>query len=82
MSIVTIGANARVHAHMMMVKRRWWNPFLKHTHDPQAVQQVLLERILTTQAETAFGKKYRLRDRKSTRLNSSHTDISRMPSSA
>lgn len=60
MSILTIGVNARVHAHMMMVKRRWWTPFLKHTHDPQAVQQSLLERILTTQAETVFGKKYRL----------------------
>ena len=34
---------------------------------------------------TIFGKKYNFRqdeDRKSTRLNSSHTDISRMPSSA
>ena len=60
MSAMNLGLNARVHAHMMMVKRRWWTPFLKHTYDPQAVQQALLERILTIQAETAFGKKYGL----------------------
>ena len=34
-------------------------------------------------AEGYYGKLYKVtRDRKSTRLNSSHTDISRMPSSA
>lgn len=60
MSFLTIGPNARMHAHMMLVKRRWWNPFLKQTHNPQAVQQALLERILTTQAETTFGRKYSL----------------------
>ena len=31
---------------------------------------------------TIFGGPARIKDRKSTRLNSSHTDISRMPSSA
>jgi len=58
MSIYSIGSNARVRAHMMMVHHRWWKPFIKQTHQPQAVQQGLLERILSTQAETTFGKKY------------------------
>ncbi len=45
---------------MIGVKRRWWEPFIKQTQDPQAVQQALLERILNTQAQTIFGKKHRL----------------------
>ena len=53
-----MGSNARVRAHMIMVHHRWWKPFIKQTHQPQAVQQGLLERILSTQAETTFGKKY------------------------
>ena len=57
MNIPMIGHNARIHVHMMMVKHQWWNPFIKQTYDPQAVQQALLERILATQAETTFGKK-------------------------
>jgi GH3 auxin-responsive promoter len=60
MSIFTIGQNARVHAHMIGVKHRWWRPFIKQTQDPQAVQQALLERILHLQAQTIFGKKHRL----------------------
>ncbi len=58
MSIFSIGPNARVHAHMMMVNHRWWKPFIKQTHDPQAAQQAQLERILAFQAQTAFGKKH------------------------
>lgn len=58
MSIFTIGQNARMHAHMMLVKHQWWNPFIKQTHDPQVVQHALLERILTIQADTIFGKKH------------------------
>jgi hypothetical protein len=54
-----IGHNAGVHAHMMMVKHKWWKPFIKQTYDPQFVQQGQLERILTTQTETTFGKKHR-----------------------
>ena len=60
MSIFSIGQNARVHAHMLGVKHRWWKHFVKQTQDPQAVQQALLERILNTQAQTIFGKKHRL----------------------
>ena len=60
MRIPVIGHNARVHAHMMNVKHQYWKPFIKQTFDPQAVQQALLDRILTTQAETTFGKKHRL----------------------
>ncbi len=60
MSIFSIGHTAQVHAHMAGVTHRWWNPFLKHTQNPQVVQQALLERILAYQAETTFGKKYRL----------------------
>ncbi|MFA9561523.1 MAG: GH3 auxin-responsive promoter family protein [Nitrospirota bacterium] len=61
MSIFSIGQNARVHAHMLRVKHRWWKAFIKQTQDPQAVQQALLERILNTQAQTLFGKKHRLK---------------------
>ena len=60
MSIFRIGKNARVHAHMIGVKHRWWKPFIKQTQNPQAVQQELLERILAYQAETTFGQKHRL----------------------
>jgi len=60
MSIFSIGQNARVYAHMLGVKHRWWKAFIKQTQDPQAVQQALLERILNTQAQTTFGKKHRL----------------------
>jgi hypothetical protein len=60
MSIFPIGKNARVHAHMIGVKHRWWKPFIKQTQNPQAVQQELLERILAYQAETTFGQKHRL----------------------
>ena len=60
MSIFSIGQNARVYAHMLGVKHRWWKAFIKQTQDPQAVQQALLERILNTQAQTLFGKKHRL----------------------
>ena len=38
--------------------------------------------IVTPQMETVAKKEYRTVDRKSTRLNSSHNVISRMPSSA
>ena len=39
--------------------------------------------ILGSQSRVDFNEWYNvMRDRKSTRLNSSHTDISRMPSSA
>ena len=60
MSIFSIGQNARVRAHMIGVKHRWWKPFIKQTQDPQAVQLALLERILHVQAQTIFGKKHRL----------------------
>ena len=60
MSIFPIEKNARVHAHMIGVKHRWWKPFIKQTQNPQAVQQALLERILAYQAETTFGQKHRL----------------------
>ena len=59
MSMLSIGHNAQVHAHMMRVNHQWWKPFIKHTQNPQAVQQSLLERILAYQVETSFGKKYR-----------------------
>ncbi len=60
MGIFTLGHNAKIHAHMSGVKHRWWRPFIKKTHDPQAAQKALLERILTHQAETTFGQKHRL----------------------
>ena len=64
MTIPMIGHKARLHAHMMRVKYQWWKPFLKLTDDPQAVQQALLERILTTQADTTYGKKYQFSRRR------------------
>ena len=47
----------------------------RHSRFGGAVSDEFIENYVTT----AFG---RTLDRKSTRLNSSHTDISRMPSSA
>ena len=60
MRIFSIGQNARLHAHMLGVKHRWWKAFIKQTQDPQSVQQALLKRILNTQAQTIFGKKHGL----------------------
>ena len=42
----------------------------------------LIQRIADEELGKVTGRFGRLEDRKSTRLNSSHTDISRMPSSA
>ena len=42
----------------------------------------VLNDVLSKHEILEFKKTYRNADRKSTRLNSSHTDISRMPSSA
>ena len=47
--------------------------------------EVLVERALEEPEVVAFGQSFTmwpLADRKSTRLNSSHSEISRMPSSA
>lgn len=58
MSFSNFGQKARVYTHMMAVKQRRWKPFIKQTHNPQAVQQALLKRILATQARTVFGEKH------------------------
>ena len=42
----------------------------------------LLERDITTSSDDLYEVYYELLDRKSTRLNSSHANESRMPSSA
>ncbi len=67
MSILGIGHQARVRAHMTVANQRWWKPFIKQTQHPQAVQQALLEEILATQAHTVFGEKHRF-----TRLRGYH----------
>ena len=46
------------------------------------IRRVLLEADVSFELTREFVKRVQARDRKSTRLNSSHTDISRMPSSA
>ena len=63
-----------------------WGAFEVLSHTKSAVQ---LNRILTTgcllynhNRDTVIGKICSAKDRKSTRLNSSHNVISRMPSSA
>jgi len=58
MNMPMIGSHVHLHAHMMLVKHQYWNSFIKQTHDPQVVQHALLERILKTQAETTYGRKY------------------------
>ena len=65
--------------HMRIALLRYFNPVGAHAsgtigEDPSGIPNNLMPFI----AQVAVGK----RDRKSTRLNSSHTDISRMPSSA
>ena len=54
---------------------------------PKAIQELVggLENGLSAQTllgVTGSGKTYTIADRKSTRLNSSHSSVSRMPSSA
>ena len=53
----------------------YWKPIGAYMHTKQILQQRQAE-VARLQAQNASL------DRKSTRLNSSHTDISRMPSSA
>ncbi len=60
MNRFTLGHNPQMHVKMLELKHRLWKPFVKDSHNPQATQQALLERILSTQAQTEFGKKYRL----------------------
>ena len=45
------------------------------------LSQITGQKAVLTRAKRSIAN-FKLRDRKSTRLNSSHTDISRMPSSA
>ena len=59
MNMPIIGNNAQLHAQMKMAYHQWWKPFIKQTHHPHEIQQALLERILSVQADTAFGNKYR-----------------------
>ena len=68
--------------------RKYWNDLKKKLRDEGSE---LSEKIGQLKMQAADGKmritdvadtEQLLRDRKSTRLNSSHTDISRMPSSA
>ena len=55
---------------------------LLESHGMGAKEVTLAEVLSEKGYATAFHGKWHLGDRKSTRLNSSHTDISRMPSSA
>ena len=48
----------------------------------QELYNLFLRMFEIYDSQTFFVKKYRLEDRKSTRLNSSHLNESRMPSSA
>ena len=58
--------------------------YLKNVASPLSDLSIVSEIRFVDVNDTDFGKifGYKIRDRKSTRLNSSHTDISRMPSSA
>lgn len=51
--------NAAVRASMWVIERRDWAPFIRKTCRPGPVQEALLRRILTRQAETAFGRQHR-----------------------
>ena len=61
MKIPLIVQNAWLHAHMLAVKHGEWKRFIRQTSHPQAVQQAILERILHSQAQTAFGEKHRFK---------------------
>ncbi len=61
MKIPLIVQNAWIHAYMLLVKHGGWKRFIKQTSHPQAVQQAVLQRILTSQAQTAFGEKHRFK---------------------
>ena len=59
------------------------NPFLKKDPLAEAVKGAMQDGTIRRQAVDLVNEEFGVySDRKSTRLNSSHTDISRMPSSA
>ena len=59
-----------------------WNGLKPHEQVVKIVYDELVQLMGGTSSRLVFTKQTPNTDRKSTRLNSSHTDISRMPSSA
>lgn len=62
-----LSVNAELHAQMVMCGRRWWDPFMDQLNRPQAVQDLVLKRILQAQASTVFGQTHRFHVLKSSR---------------
>ncbi len=48
-----------LHAQMNLCGHRWWDPFIDQLHRPQAVQDLILKRIVQAQASTVFGQTHR-----------------------
>ena len=61
----------------MMAQRMGWSSYGDKQYVPHVLQYYAFGRI-----PTGIGNQAIVQDRKSTRLNSSHSSISRMPSSA
>ena len=61
----------------------WWNEDVKRVvRDKRNKFKAMLQRNTEESKEAYRAAKHEVRDRKSTRLNSSHRSLSRMPSSA
>ena len=58
MTMISNDPNSTLQAHMALCRERYWDPFIKQTHDPQKVQVSVLQRILLAQAETVFGREH------------------------
>ena len=58
-----------------------FNDLMKNKYE-MAIDVTVVSEVINSTIRIEYNKYLEERDRKSTRLNSSHTDISRMPSSA
>lgn len=50
--------NLLIRLEMLAIKYLAWNPFIRKTHNPQAIQNKLLAQIIRNNKNTPFGRKY------------------------
>ncbi len=56
--LLNVFLNFLIHLQMMAIQQCSWKPFIQKTHNPQAIQNKLLQKIIRANKNTRFGKKY------------------------